>query len=112
MMPILNEEETHVVGTRAVLDQDILPAGTSPVPLCHTCTLMLTIMPGLFVACTANSAALALADASAALYTFLTLGRAGQMEIRGAFRHMCAMWQPSNLLCRGLASGSDVLPPS
>lgn len=31
MMPILNEEETHVVGTRAVLDQDILPAGTSPV---------------------------------------------------------------------------------
>jgi len=27
MYPILNEEETHVVGTKAVLDQDILPAG-------------------------------------------------------------------------------------
>ena len=29
MYPILNEEETHVVGTKAVLDQDILPAGES-----------------------------------------------------------------------------------
>lgn len=27
MHPILNEEETHIVGTRAVLHQDILPAG-------------------------------------------------------------------------------------
>ena len=30
MHPILNEEETHVVGTRAVLHQDILPAGMRP----------------------------------------------------------------------------------
>ena len=29
LQPILNEEETHVVGTRAVLDQDILPAGAA-----------------------------------------------------------------------------------
>ena len=29
LQPILNEEETHVVGTRAVLEQDILPAGAA-----------------------------------------------------------------------------------
>ncbi|CAK0785742.1 hypothetical protein CVIRNUC_008953 [Coccomyxa viridis] len=34
LQPILNEEETHVVGTRAVLDQDILPAG-APAFLAH-----------------------------------------------------------------------------
>ena len=30
MHPILNEEGTHIVGTRAVLHQDILPAGMRP----------------------------------------------------------------------------------
>ena len=29
LQPILNEEETHVIGTRAVLEQDILPAGAA-----------------------------------------------------------------------------------
>ena len=48
MQPILNAEETHVVGTRAILDQDILPAGMSPAShLTPNATFLLTVIPRL-----------------------------------------------------------------